>query len=246
MRTQDKGSERLALGASWLHAPTHYAWMDGDLLTGDGVVVEEAPESFLFAAESGLERMRFGRVIAPHSNGCDAPMPVLPDRLDAIIRAAEQIPGENIFLEAFNDEANPEKAEAAWRDFFVNAVEYMALDALDALEARRADVRAYLQELHPLSRFADLLSLNPNADMGYTDKTVIDEAMEVNVFETLGIDLAMQDAGLSGEDFQDQASGGLSRIVANMAERGAADNDEYFAVQELVTHVRRGLRQVAS
>lgn len=251
MSLQERPVERLGLGEDWLHTPTYSAWMDGDLLTGDGLVIEIAPESFMFAAEDGLERVRFGRVVAPATEVNNAPLPVLPTRLEKMIEAAEEHPGECVFLEEFNPSGDPAIAEKAWKDYFRNSVDFMATDAQRAVFWREVDRRSMIGPrdfLAPILRFAELLSLEPNDDMGYRDKTVLDEAAQMDVFTVLGIqdELAMPDTELSASDFRDLYTGGLRQIVNDMCERGHAVEEEIDAVEIATTHVVQAVRRATS
>lgn len=82
-------------------------WIDQDLCTGDGLCEELAPDVF-FGKDDGLfyvkeSSSQFGeeRLFDGDSNpaGPDGMARVPDGQLDAVIEAAEECPGECIFLE---------------------------------------------------------------------------------------------------------------------------------------------------
>ena len=82
-------------------------WIDQDLCTGDGICVEIAPALFemdddglAYVKEAGWSN-RFGPEggSSPARKGPDGTVPIPDDKLDATIDAAEECPGECIFIE---------------------------------------------------------------------------------------------------------------------------------------------------
>ena len=73
-------------------------WIDQDLCTGDGLCVDHCPEVFVLL-EDGISYVRAGGVPQNDPGGA-ASMVDVPAGLDrAVIDAAEDCPGECIFLE---------------------------------------------------------------------------------------------------------------------------------------------------
>jgi ferredoxin len=77
-------------------------WIDQDLCTGDGLCEEIAPDVFTLL-DDGLAYVRDATRIYDGSApdrpaGPDGLAPVPESRLDAVIEAAEECPGECIFL----------------------------------------------------------------------------------------------------------------------------------------------------
>ena len=73
-------------------------WVDQDLCTGDGLCVDICPD--VFAMVDGLSYVRIGSSIAVDPGGSGSLAPVAPHHLDAVIEAAEECPGECIFIES--------------------------------------------------------------------------------------------------------------------------------------------------
>ncbi len=82
-------------------------WIDQDLCTGDGICVEIAPAIFqmdddglAYVKEAGwADRFGPGGGSEPARKGPSGTVPVPDDKLDATIDAAEECPGECIFIE---------------------------------------------------------------------------------------------------------------------------------------------------
>ena len=75
-------------------------WIDQDLCTGDGICEEIAPAIF-FGAEDGLYYVREAGTEAPTepTHSFHEPVDVPDDLVEATIDAAEECPGECIFLD---------------------------------------------------------------------------------------------------------------------------------------------------
>ena len=75
-------------------------WIDQDLGTGDGICEEIAPAIF-FGAEDGLYYVREAGTEAPTepTHSFHEPVDVPDDLVEATIDAAEECPGECIFLD---------------------------------------------------------------------------------------------------------------------------------------------------
>jgi ferredoxin len=77
-------------------------WVDQDLCTGDGLCEEIAPEVFTLL-DDGLSYVKHGPTVFANSRGQQqgsAGSANIPDHLlDAVIDAAEECPGECIFVE---------------------------------------------------------------------------------------------------------------------------------------------------
>ena len=72
-------------------------WVDQDLCTGDGLCEELCPE--VFTLQSGISYVQDGR--GPLLEGGPAAMVEIPAcAVDAVLDAAEECPGECIFVEA--------------------------------------------------------------------------------------------------------------------------------------------------
>ncbi len=72
-------------------------WVDQDLCTGDALCTELCPD--VFAMVDGLSYVRIGNEIASEPGGSASPASIADHRLDDVIDAAEQCPGECIFIE---------------------------------------------------------------------------------------------------------------------------------------------------
>jgi ferredoxin len=77
-------------------------WIDQDLCTGDGLCEEIAPDVFVLL-DDGLAYVREGAKIYAASEGNPQGAEGLAgfgdDLLDAVVEAAEECPGECIFIE---------------------------------------------------------------------------------------------------------------------------------------------------
>lgn len=72
-------------------------WVDQDLCTGDGLCEEIAPQVFRLLDDGLCYVMEDGRVVG--QGGAAALAAVAPGGEDAVREAAEECPGECIFLE---------------------------------------------------------------------------------------------------------------------------------------------------
>lgn len=81
-------------------------WIDPDLCTGDGICQEICPKIF-FGAEDGLfyvkEVNETGNVSSPRLVGASGLANVPNDLLESVIEAAEECPGECIFIEEVDE-----------------------------------------------------------------------------------------------------------------------------------------------
>jgi ferredoxin len=82
-------------------------WIDQDLCTGDGICVEIAPALFqmdddglAYVKEAGwADRFGPGGDGSPARKGPSGTVPIPDNQLDSTIDAAEECPGECIFIE---------------------------------------------------------------------------------------------------------------------------------------------------
>lgn len=78
-------------------------WIDQDLCTGDGLCSEIAPDIF-FGSDDGFWYVKdvgeVGNEKNPRLKGAEGLASVPDELLDAVIEAAEECPGECIFIEA--------------------------------------------------------------------------------------------------------------------------------------------------
>jgi ferredoxin len=74
-------------------------WIDQDLCTGDGLCVDHCPEVFILL-DDGISYVKDDRGVGNDPGGpeCPAAVPALVE--SAVIAAAEDCPGECIFIEA--------------------------------------------------------------------------------------------------------------------------------------------------
>jgi ferredoxin len=73
-------------------------WIDQDLCTGDGLCVDHCPEVFVIL-EDGISYVHDGDLTCNDPGGAEGTVGV-PRRLErAVVEAAEDCPGECIFLE---------------------------------------------------------------------------------------------------------------------------------------------------
>lgn len=74
-------------------------WIDQDLCTGDGLCTDHCPDVFLLLEDGISYVVEDGQVL--NDPGGAASMAAVPERhVDAVIAAADDCPGECIFLEA--------------------------------------------------------------------------------------------------------------------------------------------------
>ena len=82
-------------------------WIDQDLCTGDGLCEEIAPDVFfgmddgLFYVKESAEKFGAEKLFDGEANpaGADGTARFTDDQLDSVIEAAEECPGECIFIE---------------------------------------------------------------------------------------------------------------------------------------------------
>jgi ferredoxin len=74
-------------------------WIDQDLCTGDGLCEEIAPAVFTLL-DDGLAYVKDDGVVFCDPGGADAQANVPNALVDAVIEAAQECPGECIFIEA--------------------------------------------------------------------------------------------------------------------------------------------------
>jgi ferredoxin len=73
-------------------------WIDQDLCTGDGLCEEIAPAVFTLL-DDGLAYVKEGSDVKSEPGGAAGMAQVAPDLEDAVTEAAEECPGECIFIE---------------------------------------------------------------------------------------------------------------------------------------------------
>ena len=77
-------------------------WIDQDLCTGDGLCAEIAPDVFIMMSD-GLAYVKEGEKIfaklVGNPEGAEGLASFADDRLEDVIEAAEDCPGECIFIE---------------------------------------------------------------------------------------------------------------------------------------------------
>jgi ferredoxin len=74
-------------------------WIDQDLCTGDGLCTDHAPDVFTLLEDGIAYVKQEGRVLND-PGGSASPAVVTAPRLQSVVHAAEDCPGECIFLEA--------------------------------------------------------------------------------------------------------------------------------------------------
>lgn len=74
-------------------------WIDQDLCTGDGLCVDHCPEVFLLL-EDGIAYVRDGEVVYNNPGMSDGLAHVPSGRERDVVHAAEDCPGECIFIES--------------------------------------------------------------------------------------------------------------------------------------------------
>jgi ferredoxin len=75
-----------------------HVWIDQDLCTGDGLCTDHCPELFVLL-EDGISYVRVDGEPQNDPGGIGSMAPVLPEHVHAAVAAAEDCPGECIFLE---------------------------------------------------------------------------------------------------------------------------------------------------
>ena len=73
-------------------------WIDQDLCTGDGLCTDHAPEVFTLL-EDGIAYVKQDGHVQNDPGGAASPALVPPARMLAVVHAAEDCPGECIFVE---------------------------------------------------------------------------------------------------------------------------------------------------
>jgi ferredoxin len=73
-------------------------WIDQDLCTGDGLCEEIAPSVFTLL-DDGLAYVKQGDKVLSEPGGADALADIPDGMLDSVVEAAEECPGECIFIE---------------------------------------------------------------------------------------------------------------------------------------------------
>jgi ferredoxin len=76
----------------------HRVWIDQDLCTGDGLCEEIAPDVFTLL-DDGLAYVKEGDKVFSEPGGADGLANVPGGMEEAVIEAAEECPGECIFIE---------------------------------------------------------------------------------------------------------------------------------------------------
>ena len=74
-------------------------WIDQDLCTGDGLCEEIAPDVFTLL-DDGLAYVKEGEKVFSNPGGAEGLANIPDGQLDAVVEAAEECPGECIFIEA--------------------------------------------------------------------------------------------------------------------------------------------------
>ena len=75
-----------------------HVWIDQDLCTGDGLCTDHAPELFVLL-EDGISYVCEDGVALNDPGGSESMAPVPSELVEAAVAAAEDCPGECIFLE---------------------------------------------------------------------------------------------------------------------------------------------------
>ena len=73
-------------------------WIDQDLCTGDGLCEEIAPSVFTLL-DDGLAYVKQGDTVLSDPGGADGLADIPEGMLDSVVEAAEECPGECIFIE---------------------------------------------------------------------------------------------------------------------------------------------------
>ena len=75
-----------------------HVWVDQDLCTGDGLCTDHCPDLFVLL-EDGISYVVAEGQPQNHPGGSESMAPVPDELIDACVAAAEDCPGECIFLE---------------------------------------------------------------------------------------------------------------------------------------------------
>ena len=75
-----------------------HVWIDQDLCTGDGLCTDHCPELFILL-EDGISYVHSGGEPQNDPGGIASMVPVPAPLVDAAVTAADDCPGECIFLE---------------------------------------------------------------------------------------------------------------------------------------------------
>jgi ferredoxin len=81
-----------------------HVWIDQDLCTGDGLCTDHCPELFVLL-EDGISYVCADGEAQNDPGGADSMAPVPAEQVGAAVAAAEDCPGECIFLEDIADDA---------------------------------------------------------------------------------------------------------------------------------------------
>jgi ferredoxin len=73
-------------------------WVDQDICTGDGLCAEECPS--MFTMKDNLSYVRTPQSAPTFQGGAHDLVDIPAEMLDAVLDAAEECPGECIFIEA--------------------------------------------------------------------------------------------------------------------------------------------------
>ena len=85
-----------------------HVWIDQDLCTGDGLCTDHCPELFVLL-EDGISYVCKDDEPLNDPGGVESMAPVPAALVAAAVAAAEDCPGECIFLEDVADEPTPEE-----------------------------------------------------------------------------------------------------------------------------------------
>jgi ferredoxin len=88
-----------------------HVWIDQDLCTGDGLCTDHCPDLFVLL-EDGISYVCADGQPLNDPGGSESMAPVPPELVAAAVAAAEDCPGECIFLEEITDTNAPEAASA--------------------------------------------------------------------------------------------------------------------------------------
>lgn len=78
---------------------SYKVWIDQDLCTGDGICAEISPDVFSLL-DDGLAYVKDASGVKKDPGGPAGIIDVPDNQLDGVIEAAEECPGECIFIEA--------------------------------------------------------------------------------------------------------------------------------------------------
>jgi ferredoxin len=77
---------------------SYQVWIDQDLCTGDGICAEIAPDIFVLL-DDGLAYVKDSSGIKSDPGGPQGIVDIPEKQADAVVEAAEECPGECIFIE---------------------------------------------------------------------------------------------------------------------------------------------------